>query len=329
MGSAFKKGVLNLDVSPPPPKRSGSGGCADKAPGLCRGKTPASPWCKNSKINAAKCARSCGACPAAPPPPAYAGKIPDHCPNGEHHTILGCVHDEASTAAPVAAATLPGGDALLLHPHELTPAAHEPFATRDATTPERPQPTVQPPTPTAAFTADDGSTAAFDELRAELSRTRDAATIAAARAEAAEKEAAAAEQTAEAAREEATAAKGAALAAGAAKPAPSPTDGGFADIAAQVAALPPAAVHAVAAFLVVACCCGVLECRRRSRTARLRRAAGEKQTLIHGGIALPVAKPTPRTAVRAPKARSKKKARARDHYDEDDDGMDGMSGVGV
>ena len=63
--------------------------------------------------------------------------------------------------------------------------------------------------------------------------------------------------------------------------------------------------------------------------ARLRRAAGEKQTLIHGGIALPVAKPTPRTAVRAPKARSKKKARARDHYDEDDDGMDGMSGVGV
>ena len=76
-------------------------------------------------------------------------------------------------------------------------------------------------------------------------------------------------------------------------------------------------------------CCGVLECRRRSRTARLRRAAGEEQTLIHGGIALPVAKPTPRMAVRAPKARSKKKARARDHYDEDDDGMDGMSGVGV
>jgi hypothetical protein len=74
----------------------------------------------------------------------------------------------------------------------------------------------------------------------------------------------------------------------------------------------------------------VLECRRRSRTARLRRAAGEKQTLIHGGIALPVAKPTPRTAVRAPKARSKKKARARgDHFDDDDDGMDGMSGVGV
>ena len=72
-----------------------------------------------------------------------------------------------------------------------------------------------------------------------------------------------------------------------------------------------------------------LECRRRSRTARLRRAAGEKQTLIHGGIALPVAKPTPRTAVRAPKARSKKKARARDHFDEDDDGLDGMSGVGV
>jgi len=59
-------------------------------------------------------------------------------------------------------------------------------------------------------------------------------------------------------------------------------------------------------------------------------AAGEKQTLIHGGIALPVAKPTPRTAVRAPKARSKKKARARgDPFDEDDDGMDGMSGVGV
>ena len=67
----------------------------------------------------------------------------------------------------------------------------------------------------------------------------------------------------------------------------------------------------------------------RSRTARLRRAAGEKQTLIHGGIALPVAKPTPRTAVRAPKARSKKKARAHDHFDEDDDGMDGMSGVGA
>ena len=104
---------------------------------------------------------------------------------------------------------------------------------------------------------------------------------------------------------------------------------GFSDIAAQFAALPPAAVHAVAAFFVVACCCGVLECRRRSRTARLRRAAGEKQTLIHGGIALPVAKPTPRTAVRAPKARSKKKARARDAFDEDDDGMDGMSGGGV
>ena len=96
----------------------------------------------------------------------------------------------------------------------------------------------------------------------------------------------------------------------------------------RLLAVPPAAVHAVAAFFVVACCCGVLECRRRSRTARLRRAAGEKQTLIHGGIALPVAKPTPRTAVRAPKARSKKKPRSRD-YDEDDDGLDGMSGVGV
>ena len=47
----------------------------------------------------------------------------------------------------------------------------------------------------------------------------------------------------------------------------------------KVAALPPAAVHAVAAFFVVACCCGVLECRRRSHRA-LRRAAGEND----GGI---------------------------------------------